>query len=330
MSTQATIAFFDLSSSSSILDVVKNNLVAETFSQLKAWIGRICSIYGGTEIRALEHGLVVGFPVPILGLSAAVYVKGDFQHQLSRHRDHAALLRKWPEDLNMQIKIGLAHGPTEKLNGENFREIIDSSAQLSRMASAEGILADESFIRDGLNNPSSDSVAMAQDRSVRVLNPSEVKYRSLGHVQLPGFDQQREAFQIVWRPGLANALTIPSLLEEDEPVDAGVRKIRLSWLGEEKAFEVGKGCLHIGRGAENDFVVGDNRVSREHVQIHRANGGFTLVDMSRHGTFVRFAGESNVLHLQRTACSLWARGEIALGANFDDYSTTVVCFEIDP
>ncbi|HMN21884.1 MAG TPA: FHA domain-containing protein [Ottowia sp.] len=330
MSTQATVAFFDLSTSSSAFDVVKNNLVAETFSQMTDWVGRICTAYGGTEIRVLENGLVAEFPVPILGLSASVYVKADFESQLSRHREHAALLGKWPEDLDMQIKIGLAHGLVERIRGENFQAIMNSSAHLSRMASIEGILADESFIRNGLNQHWDDPAEVLRDQTARVLSPAEVKYRSLGHVSLPGFEQQREAFQILWRPSLANALTVPSLLEEEEPVDRGVRRIKLGWLGEEKTFEIGKGCVHVGRSVENDFVVGDNRVSREHVQIRCVDGDLILVDMSRYGTFVRFDGESNVMQLKRTACSLLSRGEMALGGNFTDYSTTVVSFETDP
>src|SRR5450631_241055 len=45
--------------------------------------------------------------------------------------------------------------------------------------------------------------------------------------------------------------------------------------------------FRIGRQADNQFVVRDNRASRVHAQIVRGDGGYWVEDLkSRHGTFV--------------------------------------------
>lgn len=330
MPTQATVAFFDLSTESIASEALSESQIEATFTKIVDWVKRTCTAYGGAAITSYYGGVVIEFPAPIYGISAAVYLKRAFPSQFQRYRDQASLLGKWPPNLELNLKIGLAHGPVTRIQRESFKNIIDSSAYLSRMAGMGGILADESFVKNGMQNYWQVPIQATHRVTAQILNAEEVQYRSLGWFNVPGFEQPREAFQMLWRPNLANAPTVPGILQEEPKSNRGEYKIRLSWLMEEKTFDLAENNLHIGRGAENDFIVGDTRVSREHALIRRVGDGVTLTDISKYGTFVKFDDEADILHLKHTTASLRSNGEIALGENFSAYCTTIVRFELDP
>ncbi len=63
----------------------------------------------------------------------------------------------------------------------------------------------------------------------------------------------------------------------------------LKWvdsLGEEQTFRLDQDEIVVGRRADADVVFSDPYVSREHAKLVRIEGGYTLVDLSRGGTFV--------------------------------------------
>jgi hypothetical protein len=70
--------------------------------------------------------------------------------------------------------------------------------------------------------------------------------------------------------------------------------------------------LTIGRGDDNDLVVGGNLVSRLHARIEAGKNRFFLVDQSTNGSFVR--GEKGEdAFVRRDTMSLQGRGMIGLG-----------------
>ena len=63
----------------------------------------------------------------------------------------------------------------------------------------------------------------------------------------------------------------------------------LKWvdsLGEEQNYPLQKDEIVVGRKSDADVVFSDPYVSREHVRLVRSEAGYTLVDLSRGGTFV--------------------------------------------
>src|SRR3954453_22101080 len=57
--------------------------------------------------------------------------------------------------------------------------------------------------------------------------------------------------------------------------------------GEQTSIVLKKVPFKVGRKTENDLVIGDARVSREHAQLIEEGGDYYVVDnQSKHGTFV--------------------------------------------
>ena len=66
-----------------------------------------------------------------------------------------------------------------------------------------------------------------------------------------------------------------------------------------------------------------------HASIQWQDGAYVLTDLSSYGTTVRFADAAGPeVPLRRTSCLLHSSGEIALGAQFSDFSAPVLSFEV--
>jgi hypothetical protein len=86
------------------------------------------------------------------------------------------------------------------------------------------------------------------------------------------------------------------VLDQTLAIPVGAVQARLSkgtWVVPVKGSQAGvrialeQDTTRFGRGLDNDFVVEDERVSRNHAKIERIGGGFLLRDTgSRNGTFV--------------------------------------------
>lgn len=78
--------------------------------------------------------------------------------------------------------------------------------------------------------------------------------------------------------------------EEEEEPEAKPRSPASAWLIEvntERSYQLFRGDSRIGRGSQNDIVLPDKAVSREHILIREENNRFTLYDRgSRTGTLV--------------------------------------------
>jgi len=130
---------------------------------------------------------------------------------------------------------------------------------------------------------------------------------------------------------LSELLTAPGsldMLKSSARVDSVLGKIDLSWLDVNASFKSGDLPIHLGRVAEAEFVVNDQRVSRLHAKVEWRNNTFVLSDMSSYGTWVRFAGSGTELALRRDECVLHGNGEIALGAPFSDFTVPTVSFAL--
>jgi adenylate cyclase len=57
-------------------------------------------------------------------------------------------------------------------------------------------------------------------------------------------------------------------------------------------------------------------------------GGLQVADLSINGTYVRFAGDDEVLSLRRGACTLHGSGEIGLGGSPNEVGVPVLQFSV--
>ncbi len=302
MSSTTTVVFADLAGSTGLYEALGNARAAEAITRLTQWIGRVCESHGGRVVKTLGDGVLSVFPDGRQALAAVVELQRS-------HQDHTA---DWPSEAPMRLQIGIAAGEVIEVDGDCYGDAVNVASRLSDLSGPDQIWATRTVV--------------TQLRPV----DRELRYRSLGSFPLRGRQQPTEIFQVEWEDEDANGrnLTRPALLSQRTARPAAAGGIRLAWLDHQRRFRVADLPVHVGRSAEAEFAVEDQRVSRLHARIEWRNGSLMLTDISSYGTWVRFAGANAELALRRQDCILMGSGEMALGAPFEDFTVPVVYFEV--
>jgi hypothetical protein len=100
------------------------------------------------------------------------------------------------------------------------------------------------------------------------------------------------------------------------------------WLDLNRVYSPYSLPVVLGRSPQATYCIDDSRVSRSHVRIDWHGGTFQLTDLSYNGTYVRFAGDSEIVSLRRGTCTLHGSGVIGLGSPPADVTAPVVRFEV--
>ncbi|MEZ5608472.1 MAG: FHA domain-containing protein [Burkholderiaceae bacterium] len=316
-----TIVFVDLTGSSAAYESFENELVAGMVSRITHWVSRVCDAYRGRTIKLLGDGVLLQFPARIHALSAAVFLQ----------QRYAGYLGALPKALRLAMKIGLATGSIVQIEADSYGDPVNLAARLCDMAGADTIWADESVF-EGASAGQAASAPAADAAGVRILSWLEVRRRPLGLMRIPGLTQPRSVFQVLWGADVcADQLTRPGNLADlqAQTQAAAQPRIKLRWLDQSKVFDAGTDKIRIGRTTDNDLVIADQRVSRQHACIEWQDGAYVLTDLSSYGTTVRFADAAGPeVPLRRNACLLHSSGEIALGGQFSDFTAPVLAFEV--
>lgn len=95
-------------------------------------------------------------------------------------------------------------------------------------------------------------------------------------------------------------------------------RLMLKYAGHELWLESrDRPALLLGRDAGCDVVIPDPKASRRHARIETRREKFVLIDQSVNGTFVKIAGEEQIV-LRREELILYAHGWITLGHRADN------------
>lgn len=304
MPATTTVIFADLTGSTSLFEVLGNELATRTVTTLTQWIGTVVDENGGRVVKTLGDGVLAVFPDGIGAVHAAV----DLQRQ------HAQRLQEWPKQVRMRLQVGVASGEVVDVDGDCYGDAVNMASRLSDLSGADQIWATKSVV--------------TQHRS----DPHGVRFRSLGPVPIRGKSNAVTIYRVEWEAEVHTMnLTVPAALApnrgrlQQTPASQG---IELSWLDQQMRFTLDQLPVHLGRDGAAHFEVNDQRVSRVHARIDWRNGTFILTDLSSYGTWVRFNGNSLELALRRNDCVLVSDGEIALGASFDDFTVPTVAFTV--
>jgi len=303
MASSTTVVFADLAGSTGLYEALGNARAADVITQLTHWIGRVCGLHGGRAVKMLGDGVLAVFPDGRSALAAVL--------ELQRSRQQRA--GQWPSAAPMRLQIGVAAGEVIEVDGDCYGDAVNVAARLSDLSGPDQIWATGNVV----------SHAGTAERGLR--------FRCLGNIPLRGRQQPTEVFQVHWEGDEVqdHDLTRPALLSErPAPQAPGSGGVRLEWLDRMRRFRIAEMPLHIGRSLDAGFPVDDQRVSRLHARIEWRNGSMMLTDVSSYGTWVRLAGGNGELALRRQDCILAGRGELALGAPFEDTTVPVVAFKV--
>jgi class 3 adenylate cyclase len=302
MGATTTVVFADLTGSTGVFEALGNEKATRAITKLTQWIGEVCNAHGGRVVKNLGDGVLAVFPQGPLAIAAVVEMQ----------RFHLKRMMEWPLKLRMRLQVGVACGEVIEVEGDTYGDAVNVASRLSDLSGADQIWATDSVIEQ-FSAP-----------------PDGVRFRSLGPINIRGKAESRVVFRVEWQEEVhTGLLTAPADLGQlGRPVGALEGRIELNWLDQRLSVNSSELPIHLGRAAEAEFMVNDQRVSRLHASIEWRGGTFLLTDLSSFGTWVRFAGSQTELALRRNDCVLHGSGDIALGAPFDDFTVPTVSFTL--
>jgi adenylate cyclase len=303
MSDQTTVMFADLMGSTGVFETIGSARASRVVTGLTQWIGDIVAAHGGRVVKTLGDGVLAVFPHAPDAISAVVEMQ----------RSHQKRIASSSASTRMPIRIGVARGEVEFVDGDCYGDAVNVASRLSDLTGPHQIWA---------NN-------LSLEHSVE---SDGVRFRPLGPITIRGRVEPCQVFQVEWHVDVSSDfLTMQATLApSDEQLERDLLggEIELQWLDQRKRFRSHQLPIHIGRVSQAEFVVNDPRVSRTHARIDWRNGSILLVDVSSYGSWVRFSGGGADLLLRREECVLHGKGEIALGASFSDLSVPTVLFSV--
>jgi adenylate cyclase len=295
-----TIVFADLTGSTGIFESLGNTKAAEIVTETTQWLGKLCEQHGGRVVKSLGDGVLVAFRQNTAAVEAVVQMQ----------KLHAERLHKLPAHMKMMLKIGMARGQVVEQDGDCFGDPVNVASRLSDLSGPEQILATDAVVG-------------------QLPHHTQVRVRSLGAMNIRGRSEPCTVHRIEWQAEVASSfMTVQASFDSMAALTGTSHAhIQLSWLNIQTSFHTRELPIYLGRDSDAQFVVNDPRVSRQHAKIDRRGDLFTLEDVSSFGTWVRFDASQATLALRREECVLQDKGEIALGASFDDFSAPVVHFD---
>lgn len=303
MSVQTTVVFADLMGSTAVFETIGNVRASRMVTQLTQWIGEICLSHRGHVVKTLGDGVLAVFPSAPDAINAVVALQRTHQKQVAGTTGGT----------KMPIRIGVARGEVEFVDGDCYGDAVNVASRLSDLTGPDQIWANSSSIEGA---PQADGV----------------RFRPLGPITIRGRAEPCSVFQVEWHENLpSDFLTMRASVDsQHDQIEKELLggEIELAWLDQRKRFRSMQLPIHIGRVNQAEFVVNDPRVSRAHARIDWRSGSILLVDVSSYGSWIRFSGGGADLLLRREECVLHGHGEIALGASFADLSVPTVMFSV--
>jgi adenylate cyclase len=295
---QRTVLFADLRGSTALYETMGNAEATSIVTQSVALLARVVQNCDGTVVKTLGDGLMAMFPLP----ASAVMAADEMHDQLERIGTRPADAQPRPA---LKLQVGLALGEVIEMAGDYFGDAVNVAARLLDHAG--------------------DNETLVTSTLLEALEPVDrSRFRSLDRLQLRGrvepvFVHLLEA----QRWGDTAATAYGDILRAPEP-----EGIRLVWLDLNRIYSPHRLPVVLGRSPQATYCIDDSRVSRSHARIDWHGGTFQLTDLSYNGTYVRFAGDSEIVSLRRGTCTLHGTGVIGLGSAPADVTAPSVRFEV--
>ena len=299
---ERTVLFADLRGSTSMYEKLGNADATAVVTRSVALLATIVTTHGGTVVKTLGDGLMAMLPSPAQGVSAAEKMHDALSGVGALGEDMAATRF---DMVTLKLQIALAHGEVLEMSGDYFGDAVNVAARLLDHAGDNETLA-TARVLEGLGD---------WERS---------RFRSLDRLQLRGRVEPVYVHLLeTHRWGDTAATAYGDILRAPEP-----EGIRLVWLDLNRIYSPHRLPVVLGRSPQATYCIDDSRVSRSHARIDWHGGTFQLTDLSYNGTYVRFAGDSEIVSLRRGTCTLHGTGVIGLGSAPADVTAPSVRFEV--
>lgn len=300
---QRAVVFADLRGSTALFENLGNAEATSVVTHTIGLMRQSIEASAGRVVKTLGDGLMAVFEYPSDALSAAVAMHDALAQLVAQGRQRGAS----PGLRSLRLQVAMSFGEVVDMAGDCFGDAVNVAARLLDHAGDNETLVTVEFHSE--------------------LGPAErSRFRSLEGIKVRG------------RVEPVHVYVLDTPVRDSEGVatqfgDAAFAAprpdgIRLTWLDNERVFDIDQLPIVLGRSTEAAFCITDARVSRSHARIDWHAGSYTLTDLSFNGSYVRFGSTGEVLPLRRNSCTLHGSGSIGLGSSPAELDAPVVRFEV--
>lgn len=298
-----TVLFADLRGSTSLFETLGNAEATSVVTHCVSALARPITQCGGQVVKTLGDGLMAIFADSAPAVQAAILMHEVLEGMVQKGSERGASsgLRA------LRLQVGMARGEVVEMGGDCFGDAVNVAARLLDHAGDNETLVTAEFHAE--------------------LSPAErTRFRSLDGIKVRGRVEPVHV-HVLDAPvrDTDGAATQFGDAAFSPPAPDG---IRLTWLDNERVFDIEQLPIVLGRSTEAAFCITDARVSRSHARIDWHAGSYTLTDLSFNGSYVRFGTSGEVLPLRRNSCTLHGSGSIGLGSSPAELDAPVVRFEV--
>ncbi|MGH8170916.1 MAG: adenylate/guanylate cyclase domain-containing protein [Steroidobacteraceae bacterium] len=234
----------------------------------------------GTVIKTMGDEVMATFPSADEALNAAA----QMQQQISNHSQLKV------DGQPVAIRIGCHFGPVVLESRDVFGSTVHTANRMTSQAKAGQIITTAA--------------------TVERLSPDwRAACRLIDNAPIKGQGHDVALYEVLWQTEDVTSM-VPAIALKGR--QAGVARLRLSWLDREVVVDDNHPSVTIGRAEDNDLVVKGNLISRLHARIELSRNKLVLIDQSTNGTFVQTQGGEESF-VRRDSLQLKGEGMIGLG-----------------
>ena len=283
------VLFADLRGSTALYENLGNAQATALVTRTITTLARRVPAVGGQLVKTLGDGLMAVFPHVRSAVMAAV----EMHEALAEASAWAPTShgREVDASARLQLQVAVAAGEVVEVGGDCFGDAVNVAARL-------------------IDHAGDNETLITREVFEELPWEARSRFRHLDKVHLRGRAEPVEVYLLAARDADTAATQLESRVGVAEP-----RGISLTFAGEQHDFLPAQFPVILGRSTTCSLKIDDARVSRAHVRIDLMGAALQLTDLSINGTFVRFAGDDEVISLRRSACTLHGSGELGLGAS---------------
>ena len=288
---QVAVLFADVAGSTKLYEALGDAEAKVLIDEALIGMKVITQRHRGRVIKTIGDELMCVFPDAERGFLAAM----DMQTLVN-----ALVVTK---GVRRMIRVGFHAGPVIEEKGDVFGDTVNIAARMAGVAKGMQI--------------------MTTRTTVDLLPPAlRASTRQIAALAVKGKTDDLAVCEVLWQEGddltMAAGASAAAEIRFELVLRHGAKELVLG--GERTA-------AMIGRDAGCDIVVAEPKASRQHARIERRRDKFFLTDQSTNGTYVTFAGESEIV-LRREEAMLRRSGRIVFGHSASDAGGDVVEFSI--
>jgi class 3 adenylate cyclase len=286
------VLFADIAGSTKLYDTLGDTQAKKMVDECINLMRGIVAQYGGRVIKTIGDEVMCVLPDADSGCLAAI----DMQIRITALPAVSNVKRA--------IRVGFHAGPVIEENNDVFGDTVNLSARMA------GVAKGMQIITTGM--------------TVSMLSPLLRKSsRSIASLSVKGKEDDVAVCEVIWQGEDELTTMAPSPAASG----GGLASLCLKYGATDLVLDKPNASIVLGRDADCQIAIADRMASRHHARIERRRDKYFLIDQSTNGTYVVFAGESEIA-LRREEVMLRGQGRIAFGRSVSESTEGTVEFAL--